>query len=250
VDQDTFTSIAHRDHRYLNPIGADTMDAVLRLARLAPGAKVVDLGCGKAEALIRLVELYGVDAVGVDRNARFLAEADERARAIVPDGALRLVTSDAADFHAEPQSFELALCVGSTHLYGGLAGTLAELTRLLGPGGSVILGEGYWRRSPPSSAYLSFLGARAGDLQGHEGNQQTIRDAGFELMRSWTSSDAEWDAYEGMYLAGVERYARERPDDPEVPAMLERIRGWHDAYQRLGRHELGFGIYFARRPRA
>ena len=56
-----------------------------------------------------------------------------------------------------------------------------------------------------------------------------------------------WDTYEAMYLAGVERHALAHPEDPEAPAMLERIRAWNQTYHRYGRHELGFGVYLMRK---
>src|SRR5688572_6424239 len=111
MDHDTFSAIAHRDHRYLNPVGPATMEALFALLRLGPGARVLDLGCGKAETLIRLVELYGVHAIGVDRNPSFLEAARERARAVVPDAELDLIECDIADFEAPAATFELAMCI-------------------------------------------------------------------------------------------------------------------------------------------
>jgi len=42
----------------------------------------------------------------------------------------------------------------------------------------------------------------------------------------------------------------ERPEDPDVPAMLERIRRWRDGYLHWGRETLGFGVYLFHRPAA
>ena len=38
------------------------------------------------------------------------------------------------------------------------------------------------------------------------------------------------------------------PTIPDVPAMLERIRRWRDAYLRWGRDTLGFAVYLFYRP--
>ena len=65
---------------------------------------------------------------------------------------------------------------------------------------------------------------------------------------SVTASVDEWDEYEWKYCRSVERYARERPEDADVPQMLERIRRWRDAYLRFGRDTLGFAIYLFYRP--
>ena len=63
-----------------------------------------------------------------------------------------------------------------------------------------------------------------------------------------TSNDDEWDEYEGLYCSAVERYVDAHPEDPDGPAMGERIRRWHDAYLRWGRDTLGFGFYFLLKP--
>ena len=64
-------------------------------------------------------------------------------------------------------------------------------------------------------------------------------DAGLIPMHATTASQDEWDEYEWKYCRSIERYAREQPDDPDVPAMLERIRRWRDGYLRWGRDTLG-----------
>jgi hypothetical protein len=43
-------------------------------------------------------------------------------------------------------------------------------------------------------------------------------------MHATTASPDEWDEYEWKYCRSIERYAREQPDDPDVPAMVARIR--------------------------
>ena len=62
------------------------------------------------------------------------------------------------------------------------------------------------------------------------------------------ASPDEWDEYEWKYSRSIERYALEQPGDPDVPAMLERIRRWRDGYLRWGRDTLGFGVYLFHRP--
>ncbi|HEX4205805.1 MAG TPA: hypothetical protein VHZ51_16720 [Ktedonobacteraceae bacterium] len=44
-------------------------------------------------------------------------------------------------------------------------------------------------------------------------------------------------------MRNIEHYAREMPEDPAVPGLLERIRSWRDLYLRWGRDTLGFGLY-------
>jgi hypothetical protein len=73
-------------------------------------------------------------------------------------------------------------------------------------------------------------------------------DAGLIPMHASTASMDEWDDYEWKYCRAIERYAREQPEDPDIPAMLERSRRWRDAYLRWGRDSLGFAVYLFYRP--
>ena len=82
----------------------------------------------------------------------------------------------------------------------------------------------------------------------HRGNVQAGVEAGLIPMHATTANADEWDEYEWKYCRSIERYAREQPEDPDVPAMLERIRKWRDAYLRWGRDTLGFAVYLFYRP--
>jgi hypothetical protein len=73
-------------------------------------------------------------------------------------------------------------------------------------------------------------------------------DTGLIPMHATTASMDEWDEYEWKFCRSVERYAREQPDDPDVPPMMDRIHRWRDAYLRWGRDARGFGVYLFYRP--
>ena len=116
-------------------------------------------------------------------------------------------------------------------------------------GGYILIGEGYWRtRAHPD--YLAVLGAEHAQFLDHRGNVQAGIAAGLIPMHAATANLDEWDEYEWKYCRSIERYAREQPEDPDVPAMLERIRKWRDGYMRWGRDTLGFAVYLFYRPGA
>ena len=111
----------------------------------------------------------------------------------------------------------------------------------------MLVGEGYWRQKPPPD-YLAVLSGERGQYLDHRGNVQAGIDAGLIPMHAVTASPDEWDEYEWKFSRSIEAYAREQPDDPDVPAMLERMPRWRDAYLRWGRDTLGFGVYLFARP--
>jgi ubiquinone/menaquinone biosynthesis C-methylase UbiE len=246
LDSTRFSTIAHRDLVLCNPIGSERMDRVLALLEAKPGERALDVGCGKAEVLLRLIERYGVSGVGVDTNAEFLAEARSGLARRAPQGELVLHACDVADFAAEPESFDIALCTGSTHAYGGYRRTLRAQSALVRPGGHLVIGEGYWKREPDPE-YLALLGGTRDEFADHAGNVQAAVEEGLVPLFASVSSDDDWDQYEGTYALTVERHVRAHPEDADGPAMLARIRRWCDGYLRWGRDTLGFALYLFRR---
>jgi len=248
MNTDKFSAIAHRDHDYCNPVAAAKIERILDLMPLDALSRVLDLGCGRAELALRIVERFGSTIVAVERSPYMLDAARERAEWTGALAKLHLDDRDIRAFRADPETFHLSVMLGAGGIDGGIAGICRTLKGWTKPGGYVLVGEGYWKQKP-SGDYLTALGG--GDavaLLDHRGNVQAGIDAGLVPLHAVVASDDEWDEYEWKYARAIERYAGEQPNDPDVPAMLERIRRWRDAYLRWGRDTLGFGVYLFWRP--
>lgn len=247
MNPDKFSFIAHRDHDYCNPLAAAKIERILDLMPLAEGARALDLGCGRAELALRIIERYGASVVAVERSPFMLDAARERAEWTGALSKLHLDDRDIRAFRADPETFHLTVMLGAGGIDGGMAGICRTLRGWTRPGGYVLVGEGYWK-TKPAHEYLHVLGAQAGDCTDHRGNVQAGVDAGLVPLHAVTASDDEWDEYEWKYARAIERHASEQPGDADVPAMLERSRRWRDAYLRWGRDTLGFGVYLFWRP--
>ncbi|MBP6565119.1 MAG: class I SAM-dependent methyltransferase [Burkholderiales bacterium] len=248
MNTDKFSAIAHRDHDYCNPVAAAKIERILDLMPLDAHSRVLDLGCGRAELALRIVERFGSTIVAVERSSFMLDAARERAEWTGALAKLHLDDRDIRAFRADPETFHLSVMLGAGGIDGGMAGICRTLKGWTKPGGYVLVGEGYWKQKP-SGDYLAVLGGGdAGQLHDHRGNVQAGIDAGLVPLHAVVASDDEWDEYEWKYARAIERYAGEQPDDPDVPAMLERVRRWRDAYLRWGRDTLGFGVYLFWRP--
>ena len=248
MNTDKFSAIAHRDHDYCNPVAAAKIERILDLMPLDALSRVLDLGCGRAELALRIVERFGSTIVAVERSPFMLDAARERAEWTGALAKLHLDDRDIRAFRADPETFHLSVMLGAGGIDGGIAGICRTLKGWTKPGGYVLVGEGYWKQKPAGD-YLALLGGGdAGALLDHRGNVQAGIDAGLVPLHAVVASDDEWDEYEWKYARAIERYAGEQPDDPDVPAMLERIRRWRDAYLRWGRDTLGFAVYLFYRP--
>lgn len=236
-----FSLIAHRNHTFANPLSEEKIDRLLGLLDLPPDAQVLDVGCGNAELLIRLIERYNVVGTGVEHDAEALSDGPRRAQGRISMDRLQLHAIPAADFKPE-RSFDAALCIGATHAYGGYLPTLAALQTLVRPGGQILIGEGYWQLAPDPE-YLALLGAEPDELTSHANNVSRAVAAGLTPLYSVTSSADDWDHYEGLYCRAIERFVAAHPDDPESPEFAAYIRRWNAGYLRWGRDTLGFGLY-------
>ncbi len=111
---------------------------------LGPGARILDLGCGTGEATFRLAGLYpgAAEVVGVDVGPEILEVA--RRRQGGGDPQVRFEAGDGFALHYEDGHFDLVVCRHVTQLLPGPERLLAELVRVLRPGGWLhVLSEDY-----------------------------------------------------------------------------------------------------------
>jgi len=78
VNPHKFSAIAHRDHDYCNPITAAKIERLLDLLQLGAGASVLDLGCGRGELSLRVIERFGCLVTAIDRSSPMLDAARKR----------------------------------------------------------------------------------------------------------------------------------------------------------------------------
>lgn len=100
--------------------------------RLAPGATVVDVGCGAGRAVAELAQ-RGTRAIGVDLDPAMLAAARGR----FPDLDVR--DADAASLPLDDGQAQGYRADKVYHMLPGPSAALAEAHRILSPGGRIVL---------------------------------------------------------------------------------------------------------------
>ncbi len=243
-----FYSVTHAEHVFCNPMSGEKFDRLIRLFRLPPGARVLEIASGKGEFLARLAEAYGVAGVGVDISPYCVADARAKLASRAPDADVAFVDMDGGKYELDtPASFDLAVCIGASWIFEGHRGTLEFLKRATVPGGWVVVGEPYWQNEPDSE-YLEASGVGPGDFGTHAGNVAVGEDLGLELVHTLVSSGDDWDEYEGLQWYAAANFARSHPDDPDVPQIEKRVAKDRATYLRWGRDTLGWALYAFRRP--
>jgi SAM-dependent methyltransferase len=247
MDRARFSRLAHRHLPVAAPIDRAGVGEVLGLLPIDTDSRVLDVGCGRAALLVDLLAERGASGTGVDLDADALQVARASAQARGCAGRLTLLHAPALEV-SFAQSFDLTLCIGSSHALGGPTAALEHLARWTRPGGHALWGEGFWRRAPDPD-YLSAIGSAEQDLGTHQDNVAAAQARGWSLVWSAVTSDADWDRYEGLYRLAMARHLAEHPDDSEADAFRERSERWYASYLRWGRDTLGFALYLLeRRP--
>jgi ubiquinone/menaquinone biosynthesis C-methylase UbiE len=132
VHTDTDTLIRVLDAVDAMPGAARLRARSYQLLRLAPGATVVDVGCGTARAVAELAE-HGAHAIGVDLDPAMLAVARGR----FPDIDVR--AADAADLPLGDGQAHGYRADKVYHVLPDPRSALAEARRVLAPGGRIVL---------------------------------------------------------------------------------------------------------------
>jgi SAM-dependent methyltransferase len=247
MDMWKFYDITHRNHVICNPTSGEKLGRLVEQLRLPAGVSVIDIACGKGEFLIRLAEAYGVNCLGIDLSPFFIAEARKRLEVRAPEAEVIFREMDGAEFEPkEPHSFAVASCLGASWIYGGHAGTLDALTRMVAPGGWVVTGEPYWLKEP-CEEYLKVLGFPKEAYGTHLGNVEAGEQRGLDLVHTLVSNGDDWDRYEGLQWSATVEHARSHPEDPDLPEIVRRVGEEKAAYLRWGRDTLGWAIYVFRR---
>lgn len=246
VDIWKYYDITHADHVHLNPLSGARLEEVIDLLDLKAGAQVLDVGCGRAELLIRLAERYGAKGVGIDRSPYTIKRARDEVQRRSAEGQVVLFHQDGGDYFAPPASFDVTMCLGATFAFQGYRGTLRALARMVRPDGLVLIGEPYWIRDP-APEYLAALELPRDVFGTHAQNVRAGEQEGLTPVYAVGSTPQDFDRYEALQWRAAQRWARSNPDDPDVVELLSRVARNRDAYLTWGRDTLGWALYlFAR----
>jgi ubiquinone/menaquinone biosynthesis C-methylase UbiE len=137
----------------------DPADALVRYKHqllapwIRPGSRLLDVGCATAQQLVMASPAAGL-AVGLDLNRSMLDRARTNLRVSTTSSSVHLVQGSAAALPFPGGSFDLVWSFSTLLLVPSLDVALAEISRVLVPGGTAVLditgrynlGTLYWRR--------------------------------------------------------------------------------------------------------
>lgn len=241
-------AIAHALHTFWNPVSEEVVDDLIWALDLQSGARVLDVACGSGELLLRMAATARISGVGVDISPWALERAREAHAHAQPDADLTFIESDGKAYApGEVDVFDVVSLVGASWIWAGYQGTLAALSALVRPGGSVLFGEPYWRVDEPAPGYLEAEGLEREGFTDLAGLHAAVEAAGFRMQYMVVSSGQDWDRYEMLQSLSVERWAEAHPDHPDREEVLAIQAQARRTYLRWGRDVLGFAQMVLRR---
>jgi cyclopropane fatty-acyl-phospholipid synthase-like methyltransferase len=217
--------LAHAGLVFNAPLSEARAHALVAALPIAPGARILDLGCGWGEFLCRAVAATtGTTGIGVDLDAYAVERGRRSAAGRSVAERVELRVGDATLFDGVA---DVVIAVGASHVWNGSEPALEALCRRVVPGGRILFGDGFWEREPGDAALEIF-----GDLPRFEAYPRFAESAALELERAERSSLEEWDDFESRWRSGLQRCA-----DPEARQLAaEREADYRDVYRGV----LGF----------
>jgi SAM-dependent methyltransferase len=218
---------------------ADELAAAI--ARRRP-ATVLDIGCGWAELLLRvLAAAPAARGTGVDSDAPLIERGLANARARGLDTRVMLSAGDAS---APLEPADAVICIGADHAFGDQADALAALHPLVRPGGVLLFGTGFWQR-PPTVAEAAGFGATPDELTDLATLVDRAVAAGLRPLDIQTANEDEWNAFESGFLADWEEAVMTGVAGAADIERADRHRaGWLRGYRGV----LGFAYLVLGRP--
>lgn len=230
---------------------------LVEFARIPPGARVLDVACGRGAVLFPAVKAVSDlgEVTGVDLSAVMAAETSrEIERRGIPNA--RVLVMDAEQLTFEDNSFDVVLCGFALFFFPELGRALEEFRRVLAPGGWFAASTWGTRDERWNwletlvSAYLppapeETPGAEPGpDFSTPPGLTQILHNGGLGSLRSTTEtaefayrSEAEW--WQTNWSHGF-RQPLEEIERRMGPEGLQRFQA--EAYRHLRTFQTPDGI--------
>lgn len=225
----------YNDLTFMTPLSEDRADKLVRFLAADLHGTVVDIGCGWAELLLRVVAAVPAAAgVGIDSDAAFIEHGALLAEQRGLLDRVELLAGDAKE--RAPQRADALICIGASQIWGppveenqplDYESALAAIRAKVSRGTRVVYGEGVWSR-PPTPEAVAPLSGRLDELVSLTRLVELAVAQGFMPIAVHEADIAEWDEFESGYSAcyasWIAEHGTEHPDAGEVLTRAARQR--------------------------
>lgn len=140
--------LARRGLADIHPLGADASAALLAALQLDHRQRVLEIGCGTGRSLVRVALAGGQLVAGIDILPAMLAVARRRIARSAPGAPIVLLEGTATGLPFAPAAFTQVYTESALGFQDETTARcmLAEIMRVLSPGGRYVANEAVWRR--------------------------------------------------------------------------------------------------------
>jgi SAM-dependent methyltransferase len=231
--------VAEAEHALQNPTSEEKVVLLGNRLGLGPGSRVLDIASGRGGPAVLLAREFGCVVHGIEIAPEFHAAALELATGAGVADRVTFELGDAAQATLESESYDAALCLGASFVFGSLADTVDALAPAVRNGGYVAVGEPFWRRLPLPEDYED----RRDPWTTLEGTVVAFETCGFPVASVIASSEDDWDRYETLHWRAVEHWLAVNKGDPDEAEIRTRHEREKRTYLRYGRELLGWAIF-------
>ena len=215
-----------------SPMDDTTAAALVEEVSLLEPERIVDVGCGWAELLLRVLEACPTaTGMGIENDGRLTKRAMKNASA---RGLL-----DRISFRSEvspTDQGDVAICIGSEHVFGSLEEALAGLRAVVTPGGALLLGTLFWEQPPTSELAADFV-----EVQELDAVIAAAESSGWSLRQVRLASSDDWDRFEYGFMRDWEQLTLTAEDEAARTAAQSAADDYHESYLKR-RGILGFAF--------
>jgi SAM-dependent methyltransferase len=239
-----FFATIERYHTIQNPTSEEKLDLAASYCAFRDGTRVLDVGCGKGWLARRLAKRFDVKIVGLEINRVFATEARDLAAAEGLTERIEIVQGPALDFHPEPASFDVVMCIGASFALGGFEPALDWMKRCAKPGGIVAIGEVFAMQLPLPANIASM--PRYSECGGRSlwTTVEAMRSRGLILRGMVESSRDDWNRYHSLHWQAALDWALANPGQTDIKILTDPT-GQRCDLEFDGRY-IGWAIFVAR----
>lgn len=241
------TAPAHEFIEFMSPLSGERADRLVRFLAEKRPRTVLDIGCGWAELLQRvLVAAPGSRGLGIDLKAMSIAHGEQLARRRGLSDRLTLTVGDAKE--VAPAQTDALVCIGASQVWGppvdanlplDYASALSAIRALVPRGARVVYGEGIWSQ-PPTEHAAAPLSGRLDEFVSLADLTELTVEHGFAPVAIEEASLDEWDEFESGFGAGYAHWlVTHDADDPDAAEVHRRAADQRAGYLRGYRGMLG-----------
>jgi len=242
----------------LHPLGGAATKALLSVLAARPGERILEVGCGTGETLVRVTLVKDIDVVGIDELRSMLRVARRRLALTGSRARAKLIQASGTALPVTDRSYDAVYTESVLGFQNEVAARamLREIARILKPSGRYVANEAIWKEGTDPAMAAAIHASALADFGLSQASRQfwTLDDWVDEMEGAGLRLESANLLREWINLADLPQGTR-RPWQLQVSQMLSsfyRVRAFimprllretYRYWRRLRRHrEDGFHV--------